>query len=378
MILKNILKRNRILYYLYYYCMSILINLLKLFIVPDKKLILFVSYGGRHYSDSPRVIYEAMLTDNRFKNYKLVWAFIEPERFDVKNKIKIDSLKYFITALKARCWITNVMVERALNFKGKNTFYFHTTHGILVKKDGPDVKNKKFSPCAKYKYDISLAQSEYEQKIEMRIFGLPKEKIKIVGYPKDDILSSYSNEYREKIRRALGISEGKKVILYAPTFRENRDFNESFKLNIELWRKDLGKEYVLLYRAHPVVKAEDKIDNDFFIDVTSYEVVEELMIASDVLVSDYSGIIFDYCIMHKPIYLWTYDFAEYEKERGFYFDIREELKASETEKGVINMLKTHDWTSEPKEVVDFQKKYETVHGRGTENSLNLIYENILA
>ena len=356
--------------------MSTLINILKIFVVPDNHLILFVSYGGRHYSDSPRIIYEKMLKDKRFKDYKLVWAFIDPDKFEIPNKIKIDTFNYFKTALKARCWITNVMIERALNFKGKNTFYFHTTHGILVKKDGPDVKNKKFNSIAKYKYDVSLAQSKYEQKIEMRIFGLSKDKIKIIGYPKNDILSVYTKEYREKIRNRLGISSGKKAILYAPTFRENTNFHETFKININKWKQMLGDGYVFLYRAHPVVDIKGKNNDSFFIDVSNYEFLEELMIASDVLISDYSGIIFDYCIMHKPIYLWTYDYDDYEQQRGLYFDIRKDLKFSESEKNIIYMIKNHDWMNPPKEVIDFQRKYATVYGNGTQNSVNLIYENI--
>lgn len=374
--LKEFIKSHNMIYSIYYYVMSFFVNILKLFVRCDEKLILFVSYGGRHYSDSPRVIYEAMQKDERFKNYKLVWAFIDPEKFNVPNKIKIDTLHYYKTALKARCWVTNVMVERALNFTGKNTYYFFTTHGILVKCDGPDLKQYKFSSKAKCKYDCCLSQSEYEKKIEMRMFGLAEEKIKIVGYPKDDILVQHTNEYRNELRTKLGIPKDKKAILYAPTFREDLDLRESFEMNIEKWREALSDDYVLLYRAHPVVAANYKGTDGFFFDVTQYEMVEDLMIAADILVSDYSGIIFDYCIMHKPIYLWTYDYEEYQKRRGLYFDIRQELPSSGEEETVIRMIRNHDWHKIPSEVVEFQEKYETVFGQGTENSLNLIFENI--
>lgn len=374
--LKEFVKRNRMVYSLYYYLMSAVVNIIKLFVKTDDKLILFVSYGGRHFSDSPRVIYEAMRNDKRFQDYKLVWAFVEPNSFALQDKIKIDTLQYYITALRARCWVTNVMVERALNFKGKNTYYFFTTHGILVKCDGPDLKQYKFSSKAKMKYDCCLSQSEYEKKIEMRMFGLTEDKVKIVGYPKDDIFVHYTNEYRNELRKKLNIPNNKKAILYAPTFREDLDLQEAFEMDIKKWREALSDEYVLLYRAHPVVVAEYKENDDFFHDETKYEVVEDLMIAADLLVSDYSGIIFDYCIMHKPIYLWTYDYDEYQKRRGLYFDIRKELPSSGSEEEVIEMIKNHDWTKVSKEVIAFQEKYETVYGEGTNNSLNLIYENI--
>lgn len=374
--LKEFVKGSRFVYTIYFCIMSFLVNILKLFCKTDDKLILFVSYGGRHFSDSPRVIYEAMLQDVRFKDYKLVWAFIEPAKFNVPNKIKIDTFKYFKTALEARCWITNVMVERALRFTGKNTYYFFTTHGILVKCDGPDLKQYKFSSLAKHKYDCCLAQSEYEKKIEMRMFGLSEDKIKIVGYPKDDIFVHYTNEYRNDIRKKLDIPENKKVILYAPTYREDIALREKFEMHIESWKKELSEDYILLYRAHPTVTIKNKVNDEFFRDLSLYEVVEDLMIASDLLVSDYSGIIFDYCIMHKPIYLWTYDYEEYQERRGLYFDIRKELPSSENEKNVIEMIKNHNWSAIPSDVIHFQEKYETVYGNGTDNSLNLIYENI--
>lgn len=374
--IKEFVKGNRIIYSIYYYVMSLFVNIIKIFVKTDNKLILFVSYGGRHYSDSPRVIYEAMLKDSRFDEYKLVWAFVRPQEFDLPNKIKIDTLKYYITALKARCWVTNVMVERALNFEGKNTYYFFTTHGILVKCDGPDLKQYKFSSKAKMKYDCCLSQSEFEKKIEMRMFGLSEDKIKIVGYPKDDIFVNYTEEYRQVLRKKLNIPDNKKAILYAPTFREDLDLREAFEMNIEKWRNELSDDYVLLYRAHPVVAANEKKNDEFFHDETGYEVVEDLMIASDILVSDYSGIIFDYCIMHKPIYLWTYDYEEYQERRGLYFDIRKELPGSGVEAEVIEMIRTHDWSDKLDSVIAFQEKYETVYGNGTTNSLDLINQNI--
>lgn len=373
---KEIIKNSKILYSLYFIVCSLLVNVLKVFIKADDKLILFVSYGGRHYNDSPRVIYEAMLQDKRFSGYRLVWAFIEPDKYDVSDKVKIDTIEYFKIALKARCWVTNVMIERALKFKGINTYYFFTTHGVLVKCDGPDLKQQKFTSLAKHQYDCCLAQSEYEKKIEMRMFGLSGDKIKIVGFPKDDIFAHFTDDYRNELRKKLGIPEGKKAILYAPTFREDLDLREAFEMNIEKWREALSDEYVLLYRAHPVVAAEYKRNDDFFHDETKYEVVEDLMIAADLLVSDYSGIIFDYCIMHKPIYLWTYDYDEYQERRGLYFDIRKELPSSGSEDQVIEMIKKHDWMKEPVEVIAFQEKYETVYGEGTKNSLELIFQNI--
>ena len=377
--IKDKIKKSRFLYSLYYYIMSFFVNVIKLFVSTDKHLILFVCYGGRHYSDSPRVIYESMCKDERFKDYKLVWAFTDPEKYDIPNKIQIDSFKYYKTALKARCWITNVMVERALNFTGKKTFYFFTTHGILCKLGGKDLRQgSSFDTKAELKYDYSIAQSEYEKKISMRQFGFSENQVGVLGMPKNDILANHTVELRDEIKNKLRIPQNKKVILYAPTFREwTGNMAESFDIDVDKWKESLGEDYVLLYRAHPVVAASRKENDGFFIDTTNYDKVEDLMIASDILVSDYSGIIFDYCVMRKPIFLFTYDYEDYERTRGLYFDIRKELPYAMTEASLLDMIKNSDYSQVYKEVQHFQEKFATVYGNATENCIDVIYKNIV-
>lgn len=375
--LKNFVKKHSFFYSIYYYLFSFFINFLKLFVRTDDKLILFVSYGGRHYSDSPMVIHKAMLEDPRFKDCKIIWAFNKPSDFPNLNAIKIDTLKYYICAIKARCWITNVMVERALNFTGKHTFYFYTTHGVLVKKGGYDLpKDSAFNTKAKYKYECSLAQSEEEAKYLATQIGLPKEKIYLYGFPKNDILANYTNDFRESIREKLGIPKDKKAILYAPTFREYSGvMYDDFCINLELLEKELSNDYVLLYRAHPVVSDSSNVKSNFVINVSKYEVVEELMIASDLLISDYSGIIFDYSLMRKPTYLFTYDYDKYANFRGLYFDIRQELPYASTEQGIIDLIKSYD--EKQQEIFNaFQLKYATYFGNATKQCLDLIYQEM--
>ena len=137
--LVNFLKYNKVAYAIYYQVMSFCMNVLKLFMRTDDKLILFNSFAGRKFDDSPKAIYEEMKKDPRFKDYKLVWAFHQPEKYDAPQKIKTDGLKYFKTALAARVWVTNSSVERGLNFTGKHTFYFNTWHGTPMKKMGTDI-----------------------------------------------------------------------------------------------------------------------------------------------------------------------------------------------------------------------------------------------
>ena len=116
----NVVKYNKRIYKIYRFFGNIIINIISLFIRTDEKLILFISFGGKQYSDSQKAIYEGMLNDYRFSQYKLVWALngISNNMIPKENVVKTDSLKYYLTALKARCWVTNSTVTRGLHFSG--------------------------------------------------------------------------------------------------------------------------------------------------------------------------------------------------------------------------------------------------------------------
>ena len=379
--IKAILKRKRFFYLTYYYVMSLIVNLIKIFVSCDEKLILFVSFGGRRCTDSPRAIYDYMLTDPRFSEYKLVWGVINPKDFpDIPFKVKIDSLRYLIISLKARCWITNVLIERGLRYTGKNTFYLYTGHGSPIKKCGADENNTKhFKSAAVSNISASLSQSEFERKIRSRNGSLPLENVYMTGAPTNDILVNYDENYRERIRKQLEIGNDKIAILYAPTFREYQKYGtfDMPEVNFEKWHEILGNKYVILYRAHPIAMYDGKSSKNWFIDVTSYERIESLMIASDMLVSDYSGLIPDYSITGKPIFLWTYDYDRYEKERGLYFDIRKELRSTADEDQLLDLILHDDLKKNvDKYVIPFRNKYATEYGSGTQNAVDLIYRNI--
>lgn len=380
--IKALLKRNRWLYLCYNYVMSLVVNFIKLFVTTDEKLILFVSFGGRRCTDSPRAIYDYMLKDSRFEGYKLVWGVVDTQSCpDINNKVKIDTLKYYITSLKARSWITNVLVERGLSYSGKHTFYLYTGHGSPLKKCGVDENNKgHFKSASKGCFNAGLAQSEFEREIRGRLMGLPLNEVYLTGAPTNDILSNYNEEYRNSVRDSLGIKKNKRAILYAPTFREYRNFGtfDMKDVDFDKWHNILGDDYVILYRAHPIAMYNAQNNKEWFIDVTSYERIEPLMIASDVLISDYSGLIPDYSIMEKPIYLWTYDYEEYTDARGLYFDIRKVLPSTPDEETLLSLIKT-GFTEEQKDLVlKFKKEYATVCGSATTRAVDLIYNKIIS
>ena len=387
MSLANFIKYNKTVYSLYYYIISAFIKLLRIVIKPNDKLILFNSYAGRKFDDSPKVIFETIKKDPRFKDYKLVWAFHEPDKFSVEgaDKIKTNGLTYFKTALAARVWITNSSVERGLNFKGKRTLYVNTWHGSPIKKMGSDINDIKqsFGAKGKNKTDIMNAQSRFEIDIFSRCFGIPKDHFIEVGLPRNDALANYTKIEREEIKKRLNIPEDKQIILYCPTFRDyEKDGNYGVVLippmNLEKWEKELGDKYVLLFRAHyEVSKVMEINDNDFVRNVTDYPVLNDLMIASDILLSDYSSIFFDFSIMDKCMIHFTYDYDEYEEKRGMYFDIRNYLSGSSSEDDLIAILKDLRPEAEIEKTRLFREKYMNFYGDAAKKTVDCIAERIM-
>ncbi len=386
----NKVKYSPWLYSIYYCVGSFAVKVLGLFVKNNSKLIVFSCFGGRKYDDSPKCIYERMLQDPRFDDYSLVWSFMHPNEHEIPRgkKVKTDTFSYYIILLKARCWITNSTMERGLSFKRKNIFYFNTWHGTPIKFMGSDISknNKSFgakgSGCP---YDVFCAQGQYDAEIFERSFCVPDSSMKIIGLPRnDELVSDIGEERKNCIKAKLGIENKRKILLYAPTFREySKDRNNNCiiapPIQIELWREKFGDDYVLLFRAHyEVVKVMNIISDDFVKDVSSYPDLNELMIVSDILISDYSSIFFDFSLMCKPMLCFAYDYDEYQTKRGLYFDIRKELNCvdMDTEEKLIEEILSMNVDYRKSIACNFRDKFIKSYGSATRQSLDLIFNGI--
>ena len=383
--LVNFLKYNKVAYAVYYRLMSFCMNVLKLFVRTDDKLILFNSFAGRKFDDSPKAIYDVMKADPRYSEYKLIWAFHQPEKFDAPQKIKTDGLTYFRTALAARAWVTNSSVERGLNFTGKHTLYFNTWHGTPMKKMGSDIGegNTSFGNKGENHYDVMMSQGHFETDVFSRSFRIPKERFLEAGLPRNDILANYTEEYRQAIRSKLGIRDDQTVILYAPTFREyDKDANLGVvmapPMDLKKWQRELGDKYVLLMRAHYEVSRVMQIEENAFVwNMTDYPDLNDLYIAADVLISDYSSVFFDYSITGKPMLHFCYDYDKYSSKRGMYFDIREKVNGGTTEDQVIELIKNIDGAAERKKTEAFRDEFVNFYGGAAKAAVDCIAEKIL-
>lgn len=153
-------------------------------------------------------------------------------------------------------------------------------------------------------------------------FQIDKSKIKPLGIPRMDYYFKNHNNLRENFNKRYPLAKDKKIILYAPTFRNNEYDNNIFNyLDLDEFNKQLGEEYVLLVRFHP--KFSNNVSGSNFINVSDFENEQELLLISDLLISDYSSIAIEFSALNKPVLLFTYDFDNYvSNDRDFYFDLK--------------------------------------------------------
>ena len=330
--IKAIIKSNAYVYKVYYFIGSLFLRIVGIFIKVDPQLILFVCYGGQKYDDSPRVVYEYLRNTSAFSRFHYVWAFKNPDNFpEVDNKVKIDTICYYLTALKAGYWITNSSASRGLQFKKAETKNILFQHGMAgIKKIGKDIQETKdtYRQSFNEKFDMIFIEGKEELDILSKAWDQEKSSYYLTGLPRNDDLFHTTIDEVKRIKTKLGIPVEKKVILYAPTFREkNRGFDRRNELSIPFdfhrLKLVLGNKYVFLVTAHyEVAKLSSFLpENDFVYNAFKYPIINDLLKIADVLVSDYSSVVFDYSILERPILCFGYDYDIYKKDRGFYIDL---------------------------------------------------------
>ena len=377
-----LLKHNAFAQKIYRICMGHALRSIGWFVKTDSNLVLINSLGGKRFSDSSKAIYDYLRIHDEYKHLHFVWAFDEPSKFDtgVEN-IKMDTWRYFKTALKAKYWISNVNIERGLNFKKKATRYLNTWHGIPLKYIGNDCPGRK-------DYDMSYVDffcysGPFEYNIYQRAFKLKPESMLLSGLPRNDELYHIDATRMNIIRHHLNIPKEKEVLLYAPTWRESEDGGQTYNLvppvDFKKWERELGNNYVLLFRAHHFTTQHMKIEfNDFVRDMSNYPSINDLLIVSDILVSDYSATIFDYCILERPIISFAYDYEEYKATRGLYLDLDTELPGGivKSEDEVINRIKTMNVEDQCERTRQFKNKYVPTGGNSTELCVKALFGNL--
>lgn len=201
-----------------------------LFVKVDNQMVLFSGHT-RKYNDSTRVIYEYMIARPEFNRLKKVWALEDPEHVYVPGnpiKVKSDTWQYFKLCLKAKYWISCVNIERGLIFKKKEQIYLNTWHGMPFKRVGNDAGGRHGYNW--YYVDFFCYASDYEKEILKKAFGIPESSFIGTGLPRNDELYRITKEEVVALKNKLGLPLDKKVILYAPTWRDSIDNGRTYSI----------------------------------------------------------------------------------------------------------------------------------------------------
>lgn len=314
---------------------SNIIRVFNCFPIKNNKIFLY-SYYGSQYGCSPKYISE-YLVENYPDKYDIVWAFNDVNSRDNINgirKVKIMSLKYFYESCTSKVIITNFRTTEMFK-KRKDQYYIQTWHSSLrlkqIEKDAEDTLPKHYVKMAKSdskKLDLLLSGCKFSTDTFKRVFWYEGEIFEY-GTPRNDILLRNTDKLKTRIKDKLKIDRNKKVILYAPTFRKNNDlkvYNIDYSIIINKLSEKFGGEWIFLVKLHPhlISKSKELVYGENVIDITSYDDIQELLGISDILVSDYSSLMFDFGLTNKPCFLYIPDVDKYTKgDRKLYFDINE-------------------------------------------------------
>ncbi|MBR2558417.1 MAG: CDP-glycerol glycerophosphotransferase family protein [Methanobrevibacter sp.] len=211
-------------------------------------------------------------------------------------------------------------------------------------------------------------------------FQIDKSKIKPLGLPRADFYFENHDidKLKEKFCKRYDIDSKKKIILYAPTFRDEEKYNNVFDyLNLEDFNNNLGEEYVLALRLHPKIKdfykGDISSDGDY-IDCSDFRDEQELLLISDILISDYSSIMIEFALLEKPIVFFVYDFDSYlNNERGFYFDFEKTVPGPivyDSEE-LISVIKNKDF-DESKRSKFVKTQFNQFDGKSSERVVDFL------
>lgn len=337
--IKNFIKASKLFGFCWLFFGYIFVYTLRIFIKPNDKQILFMSYSGRQYSDTPLEAYHLLSEDPDFSEYELVWAFNRPQEFkhsSIRHKVSSNRLSYFYHLLKSKYWISNTSIDRLIPFNHPNNVYIQFWHGIPMKALGHSEKG--LAPLVQYWYDHAkidylFTYDSYDSKKLLELFPKTK-KVLEVGQLRKSIKLRYDRLYRSKrIKKQLNIKNNKPVILYVPTYRNMTGNQDGILSNDAI--DQLTTKYNIVYRGHYFTN-ENHSEN--LIPASQFSLYK-LFIIADVLVTDYSSVFFDFAVYNKPIYLIQTDVENYRKERGFSFEPSETgLPIFYDEQSLINQL----------------------------------------
>ena len=335
--------------------------------------------------------------------YNIVWLFnckdktIDKSEFPSKIKVvkcnRFNAFRYIMTASVIIANKRLPYIKHGLK-KSQNQLYIQTWHGsVAFKKIEADiVHNEKILNYLQHaKIDSSyinylLTPSRFDtEKFSTNFFY--NGPILEIGYPRNDIFFYSEDKKREiinKVRKTFNIAEDQKIVIYAPTFRDSKDVNlyklDSQKICSALAER-FGSQWVFMARLHPnMLSQKDGLSHIFpqAINVSSYSDMQELLLASDVFISDYTSSVWDFVLQKKPAFVYATDIEAYTYERDFYIPLEKmPFPITTNEAELVNCITSFDDKSYQKTLADFQQFRGIVDdGKASERTVEIIKKHI--
>ena len=246
----------------------------------------------------------------------------------------------------------------------------------LGKAGGPKLRSKNHR-----NYTRAIVSSENIRKHYAEGFGISVNKVVATGVPRTDIFfdEKYATEITNKIKGKYPILQNKKVIMFAPTFRGNGQktaYYDFDKFDIDMLYNNLKEEYVIIMKIHPFVKNIPKIDekySDFIIDLSKEREINDLLFVSDILITDYSSVCFEFALLNRPMIFFAYDMNSYIGKRDFYYPYEGFVpgKIAKTTKDIVNIINKNQFDLAKLE--SFRNRFFThLDGKSTQRVVDMI------
>lgn len=326
----------------------------KLYIFPiQNNKIIFDNFGGRGFGDDPKYIAEELLRRNL--GLKIIWV-TAVDHIDIPdgiNTVKYGTIRAAYHWITAKVWVDNIK-STIRPSKRNGQYYIQTWHSTLgFKKNEEDAENlpRRYVEQAKTdgkQIDLMYSDNEFRCDKYRNHFWYSGEVLKC-DVPRVGELLKHDESRFNKVYGNLKIDSQKKIVLYAPTFRKNVD-KSIYYMNTDIICKTLAKKYgkpfEFVIRLHPNdAEIADEIAKDMHvINATGYPDMQELLAVAEVLITDYSGCMFDFSFARKPVFLLAKDVQQYiQKERKWYFSLDEvPFDLNQSEKELIDSIEKFD------------------------------------
>ncbi|HVB45985.1 MAG TPA: bifunctional glycosyltransferase family 2 protein/CDP-glycerol:glycerophosphate glycerophosphotransferase [Streptosporangiaceae bacterium] len=308
---------------------------------PVRDDVLFVSFSGKSCADNPRAIADELHRRGDARAH--VWAVSDWSTAIPPGgrAVLIGTAAYFDALARSRYLVANDHMPLPFR-KRAGQRYVQTWHGTPLKRIGYDIGTPRSASGARYfdfmaadvaQWDLLISPNPFSTPIMRAAFGFPGE-IAETGYPRNDALvvsaraAGTEPVQAEDVRKLLGLPAGKRLALYVPTWRDNKHdaagrYSLDFQLDLDAARSELEADFTLLIRGHHLMAGgiPGAAKPGFVVDVTGYPDINHLLLVADVLITDYSSVMFDFAPTGRPMLFFTYDLAQYRDHlRGFYFD----------------------------------------------------------